>query len=185
MKFDHKLDYSENLKARYMHRQNSEAYFTDYQSLNETEHSQLQALNKHLTLLENQYLPILKTKYTKLQERVKNHDDWIQDFNLEFVITFYLQKSDNEYEEDDDNILMELHENVFDCIHTDQEWGFGITNINHCDCPAYFVGEWHCYLYHCLYDHCGLDWLDLLRIGSVCVEIKIDEQAWEQPFPRI
>jgi hypothetical protein len=184
MKFDYKLNYYENLKARSNYLHNSEAN-TPYHSLNEAERSQLQALNKHLTLLEDQYLPVLNTKGMELQERVKNHDDWMQDFNLEFVITFYLQEADFEYEDDDDNILMELHQTTFDYNHPNRKWGFGLTNNNYCDCPAYFKGEWHCYLYHHLYDHCGLNWLDLLRIGSICVEIKIDEQAWEQPFPRV
>jgi len=32
-------------------------------------------------------------------------------------------------------------------------------------------GEFHCWLYHCLYDHMNLSWDDILRIGMIWVDI--------------
>lgn len=187
MKFDYKLNYYENRKARFNY-QRSLTASTPYQPLNEEEHKQLLALNERLTLLEEQYLPILNAKHIELQKQVNNPENWIQEFNLEIVITFYLREDDPEYEDEDDNILMQIP--ISHCDYNaegiERKRGFGMTNINHCD----FIGaenedEHHCYLYHDLYDHCGLDWRDLLRIGSLYVEIKIDEQSGMLPFIQV
>ncbi len=36
--------------------------------------------------------------------------------------------------------------------------------------------EHHCWLYHNLYDHSGLSWEDLLRIGPIEVDLKVTYQ---------
>jgi hypothetical protein len=90
-----------------------------------------------------------------------------------------LREDDPEYEEDDDNILMAVE---YLYLGSRNSGDFGNTaDVNFAEFPERHMGEWHCYLYHDLYDHLGLDWRDLLRIGLLYVEIKIDEQS--APFP--
>jgi hypothetical protein len=36
--------------------------------------------------------------------------------------------------------------------------------------------EHHCWLYYNLYDHSGLSWEDLLRIGHIGVDLKVTYQ---------
>lgn len=159
----------------------------EYSLLTASEKAWLQALNESLRQIESQYSVLMNAKYKELKARVTDSSDWLMDFNLSCVITLYLREDDPEYKEDDDNILMEIEEYF---LHPwrpvpDRDWGFGATQVDHAQSPEYFPGEHHCYLYHQLYDHCNLDWSDLFRIGSMYVEIKIDEQSGVLPVPPI
>jgi hypothetical protein len=179
MKFRDRFDYYKNRQAWEEHCLSAQR--TDYLSLNSDEKSFLNSINDQLRQLEDMYSPIMDAKIQELQMRISDPSDWIWDFNLSFVITFYLRDDDPDYEEDDDNILMEFTERFFRKDPLDLEWGFGATNVNHAVPSQYFTGEHHCYLYHQLYDHCYLDWRDLLRIGSLYVDIKIEEQSGMLP----
>lgn len=187
MKFNSKLDFYENLRARRNDRSHHIEQQTCYEDLSAEERSRLMALNEQLKQLEEKYLPIMNAKGAELQARVSDPADWMQDFNLEFILTFYLHEDDPEYDEDDDNILMQLEEIVFDYDEPQRayrNWGFGMTSTNHCESFLREMndGEHHCYLYHQLYDHCDLDWRDLLRIGELWVDVKIEEQSGMLPI---
>ena len=176
MKFQSKLDFSENIGAWRDYYQKSP--HTNYDSLNQTEKIWLMKFNEFLRQLEEKYSSILKAKFSELQARIEDQSDWLMDFNLEFAITFYLREDDPEYDEGEDNILMQI-ENTY--LHSDHDFGFGITHINYGPNEC-FSGEHHCYTYHELYDHYGLDWHDLFRIGDLYFEIKIDEQSGFLPI---
>lgn len=184
MKFKSDLNFFQNSRAWQGHY--SITPHTDYDSLNSDEKSWLRLLNDQLRQLEEKYSPIIDAKVCELQERVADTSGWMMDFNLDFVLTYYLREDDPEYEESDDNILM-----VFDELFSirndrlDHEWGFGRTNVNHAESKQSFEGEHHCYIYHQLYDHCYLDWRDLLRIGRLYVDIKIEEQSGMLPVARL
>lgn len=45
--------------------------------------------------------------------------------NLDYVITFYLREDDPEYEDEDDNILMEFQSSHFVHDERDCDWGLG------------------------------------------------------------
>ncbi|MFA6921419.1 MAG: hypothetical protein WC216_06210 [Gallionella sp.] len=157
---------------------------TDYSSLTESEKAWLQALNESLRQIESKYSVIMNAKCNELEARVTDSSDWLMDFNLICVITLYLREDDPDYKEDDDNILMEMWE-IPNSRDREQDWGFGATKVHHAEPSAHFPGEHHCYLYHQLYDHCYLDWSDLFRIGSIWVDIKIDEQSGVLPVPSV
>lgn len=179
MKFNSDLSHYQNLRAW------REYFFsspkTDYALLNESEKAWLRAFNESLRQLEDKFYPIMDAKHKKLQARVADPADWLMEFNLDCLITFYLREDDPEYEEDDDNILMEIVEMHLEKSPLRQDWGFGATHMGHAESVQNFSGECHCYLYHQLYDHCGMDWRDLFRIGDLYVEIKIDEQSGMLP----
>jgi len=180
MKFNSDLDHYQNQKAWREHRQNSTR--TEYSSLNESERAWLRTLNETLRQLEYKFYPIMDAKHKELQARVADPSDWLLEFNLNCLITFYLREDDPEYEEDDDNILMEIDEMYIELKSSDRDperdWGFGATNVHHGDQDIFLSDGPHCSLYHGLYDHLGLDWHDLFRIGNLWVDIKIDEQSW-------
>lgn len=182
MKYNYKLDHYQNSHARQQHWMNTTG--TNFESLNECEKVFLQLLNELLCKLEDKFYSLLLAKRHELVSRVNDPSDWLQEFNLEFVITFYLREDDPEYEEDDDNILQEIHELIFERFTRENVWGFGATEVDHAE-PSKFSNEKHCYLYHQLYDHSYLDWRDLLRIGSLYVDIKIDEQSGMLPVSPI
>lgn len=162
---------------------------TDYRLLNDSEKAWLRAFNESLRQLEGKFYPIMDAKHKELQARVADPSDWLIDFNLDCLITFYLREDDPEYEENDDNILMEIDEMYCEQNAPDrdpeQNWGFGATHVDHAEPGQDFAGECHCYLYHQLYDLCCMDWRNLFRIGSLWVDIKIEEQSGILPTPQI
>lgn len=173
MKYDSELDHYQNLRA--WRRHSRSAPQTEFDSLNEREKQWLQNLNELLSQLEKKFYPIMAAKDRELRARVDDPSDWMQDFNLDRVITFYLREDDPEYEEDDDNILLQIEDIFIENDDLDMDFSESVT----------FSGEKHCYLYHQLYDHFGLDWRDLLRIGSLYVDIKIEEQSGSLPVSPI
>jgi len=179
MKFNSELTSHQNIMARQEYYLNAPR--TDYDSLSEAEKAWLRLLNDQLREIEEKYLPIMVGKLKELEARESDPSDWMEDFNLSFLITIYLRKDDPEYEENDDNILMEYKNKFFRYSTLDLEWGFGATCVNYAVSCEYFAGEHHCYLYYQLYHHCCLDWRDLFRIGSLYVDIKIEEQSGMLP----
>jgi hypothetical protein len=179
MKFNYKLSHHENMDAWQEH--SFTAPHTPNDSLTPDEKAWLLQLNDSLTQLEDRFLPILDVKLKELQARVDDPSDWMTEFNLDYVITFYLREDDPEYDDADDNILMQLQSSHFFREAQDRVWGFGATHVDHAISFKCFSGEKHCYTYHQLYDHCHLDWRDLLRIGNLYVELKINEQSGMLP----
>jgi hypothetical protein len=173
MKFDSELILYENLAA--WREYGKSIKHTHYSELTESEKKWLRNLNDRLRQIEKMYSPILRDKYYELKAREADENDWLQEFNLELVITFYLREDDPDYEEDDDNVLM-----VIDVMGRDQS--FGDEAENYRESHDHLGDEIHCYLYHDLYDHHGLDLRDLLRIGDLYVEVKIDEQSGALPL---
>jgi hypothetical protein len=177
MKYHAELDHYQNLRAWKKHSLCSP--HTAYDSLNAREKAWLRALNGKLQELEDQIYSIMLPKHKELQARVADPADWIKDFNLEYVITFYLREDDHEYEKDDDNILMVIDEIFIERQDVEQDC------VNFAEPIECFPGELHCHLYHQLYAHCYLDWRDLLRIGALYVDIKIEEQSGMLPVTPI
>jgi hypothetical protein len=173
MKFNRQLSLNENMDAWFEYRLMRHA--TKIDELNDEQKLWLLKLNAYLRQLEDKYHPILAEKYSLLEARVNDPSDWMNEFNLEYAITFYLREDDAEYEEDDDNILIELSNLSFPTKK--QDWGFGATHIDHAIDIMQISNEKHCYTYHQLYDQCNLDFRDLLRIGNIYMEIKTDEQS--------
>lgn len=185
MKFNSELSYYENRDAWLEHYWDTP--HTRYDSLTEVEKAWLRAFNETLRQLEGKYFPILEAKHQELQSRVADSSDWLLEFNLEYVITFYLREDDPEYEEDESNVLTAIEEIVFEHnFRSDFDWGFGAIHVNHVEPSLRFPPEEsHCYLYHQLTDHCHLDMRDLFRIGDMYFEIKIDEQSGRLPINSI
>lgn len=108
MKFKSNLDYYQNLRAWESHQMS--APHKAFDKLNSKQKAWLMQLNSMLTQLEIKFLPILNAKYEELQARTIDNTDWMMDFNLDYVITFYLCKDNKEFEADDDNILMQIED---------------------------------------------------------------------------
>ncbi len=140
----------------------------------------LQHINAHLTRIEQYVKPATRALSADLDARVENPDDWLCDYEIELEVSFWLRQDDPAYREDDDNIVVTLRESL---KHLREDDAFGIGDgMNHNDVPPdsslapAFWAEHHCWLYHCLYDHSGLRWNDLLRIGHIWVDMQVIHQ---------
>ena len=140
----------------------------------------LDNINKQLMEIEKQLKKEAVVLGKEAQKRVKDPNDWIEDYEIELFINFYLNESDPGYYEDSDNILVSLNY----CLKGEekrmkQEVYFGLDDSvdhnlfrlkdNH---PLKDTG-FHCRTYHELYHHTNLGWADILRIGTIWVDIDI------------
>lgn len=93
-------------------------------------------------------------------------------------MSYFLSEQDPEYSEEGDNILTERR-----YLFT-KRWGETIDEDENYEEIDNFGIENHCYLFHDLYDHeydPGMERIslkDMLRIGSVWVDVEVVPQMW-------
>ena len=134
-------------------------------------------LNEKLVDIEKGIKKECQALIEELEKRIANPDDWLEDYEIVCDITFCLKEDDPEYSENSDNILAELSE------HFKSEYPCrGIADGNNHNETQFWdhpmKDEHHCWLYHCLYDHTHLGWIDLLRIGTIWVDIHVYYQKF-------
>lgn len=72
----------------------------------------LQRINDKLAVIERHVKREALDRIAQLDARVHHPDDWLSDYELELKVSFWLREDDPAYQEDDDNILMTLHESL-------------------------------------------------------------------------
>jgi hypothetical protein len=104
---------------------------------------------------------------------------------VEWKVRFIIGEDDPAWDGEQDNILAKLWG-----LHAeDEDWSFGVADGgNHNEfqsIPSHPLGkEFHCWLYHCLYDHVtidqgqgkrsvSLDWGNILRIDGIRLDLKL------------
>ena len=138
-------------------------------------------LNSKLTDIEKGIRMEGQALIDQLEKRVKDTNDWLEDYEIECYLTFHLKKDDPDYDEDNDNILVELSACVVPTRLKKKEWGIADGNDHntlHSLVKCSMVDEYHCYLYHSLYDHTDLGWINMLRIGTIWIDIKDEYQKY-------
>jgi len=146
----------------------------EVEDLSQIQRASLIKLNKTLIKLEKQILPELNQLHLLGKQRVEDGSDWVEDYEIDSYITFILKESDPHFDDDFDNILVQLHERVVKhSLLDDDENHNEFQYRNH---PM--SDEYHCWLYHCLYDHTDLGWSNILRIGETWLDINIEYQRF-------
>lgn len=139
----------------------------------ETNRAKLQRLNDQLTVIQEEVNKEVQEIKEGLKGRLRDQKDFLTDYEIEIELEFYLRDDDPEYSEDEDSILVTLR--CGDYIGAEDE-----EDLDYADGPMEtFLPGPHCYLFHSLYDHItpkNLHWSDLLRIGSVWVDIEVTYQ---------
>ena len=145
-------------------------------ALSSDQRQYLQRLNDRLTVIEQQVTREALALFAQLDARVQDPQDWLSDYEIELEVRFWLREDDPAYQEDDDNILATLKEHLKLQRHLPEPFGID-DGINHNIFQGMdghpMQGEFHCWLYHCLYDHTDLWFNDMLRIGHIWVELQV------------
>jgi len=140
--------------------------------------NKLKQINKRLTELQEKILYEAVAIDKELIKRVQNKEDPLDDYEIEYKIDFVLKEDDPKYKQDEDNFLASI---------------IGYVKGVSIDYPAYpyraqdnhnefqnwdheMKDEKHCWWYHELYDHKGLDFEDILRIGLIWSDIDVTYQ---------
>ena len=152
------------------------------EALSPDQRQYLQQLNARFMAIERQVQQDALAVITQLDARVQDPQDALCDYEIELEVECWLREDDPMYREDDDNILVTLTDyltSLRDPHH------MGIADGSNWNEFHYQEGhplqaEFHCWLYHCLYDHTPLTWKDLLRIGHIWVNMPVIHQyAWD------
>jgi hypothetical protein len=132
--------------------------FPPYWEMTKEQRQVLNALNQRLFDIEKS----IYEKYEQIQSKYPDED-------LTCEINFVLSENDPEWDDEDDNILTTLEHHQNEEYNPSGNWN---------DCPHLIKDEKGkpehlCWLFHELYDHSGLAWDDLLRIGTIRAEMKL------------
>jgi hypothetical protein len=142
----------------------------------------LQQLNDHFMAIERQVKQDALALISHLEARVEDPQDALCDYEIELEVQCWLRKDDPTYREDDDNILVTLTDyltTLRDPHHTGIADGYNWNTFHYREGHP-LRAEFHCWLYHCLYDHRHVPWDDLLRIGRLWVNMPVIHQyAWD------
>jgi len=136
-------------------------------------------LNKRLSEIEKQLKKETLEMIAMMNNRLEDATDWINDYEIECSVEFYLHEDDPAYSEDEDNILAEFTEGIsllryadHSLLASDENWNdLSLPDLDNPD-----QREHHGWFYHQLYDHTKISWEDMLRIGDIWVDINITLQ---------
>ncbi|MBN2714452.1 MAG: hypothetical protein JXX14_01280 [Deltaproteobacteria bacterium] len=114
-----------------------------------------------------------------------NENPWINDFEFRLEVVFYIKES------------------LVPDLPVDEElpvvgiWNLeSLKHLEHCyigDAQDHaelevldkrLLTERHCWLFHCLYDHMDLSWVQILSIGEIWVRLKLELQHWDMGAPK-
>lgn len=158
--------------------------------------AQLLRFNQTLMALEHRIVAEARAIDQALRERLTAPHDPLSDYELEACVAYWLCQEDADYREQAVNLLARRSYNVKN-MAADPRWGALACladGENHNEF-AFFEHPWqdqfHCWLYHDLYDHeygetpqnQRLDWADVLRIGSVSWSLEVRQQyfpTWDR-----
>lgn len=149
----------------------------------EAEKTALSKLNSALAQVEKQIKKEAMNHVVECEHRLKSgNDPFLRDYEISAIVTYYIGEDDPAYCDDRDNIIAE-HEFDLKRSHHSERIADG-NNYNEFPIDvAEQDREYHCWLFHCLYDHSepSLAWSDLLRITGMTVDIVVRYQN----FPEI
>ena len=132
-------------------------------------------LNKQLVIIEKNLIAESKIIAPNLNQRVKDPNDWLSDYEIDAEISFWLNESDPEYIEDDDNILCTLHEGLKRDVTAYLADGENHSEPSFRDNDLY-KNQHQCWLFHCLNYPSNLTLKDMLRIGFIWTDIHVQYQ---------
>lgn len=138
--------------------------------------NELQILNDRLKKLQDKLLKEAIKLDKKLLKRVADKNDFLYDYEIEIEISFYLKENEENIfstiEEYLKNISLNKDKDIWKWSGNHNEF-FGKTNHS-------MINEYHCWWFHCLYDHNNLEFEDILKIGKIWSDIKVYYQYLEE-----
>ena len=129
--------------------------FPSYWEMTEEQQEKLQSLNKRL-------LDVEKSIYEQYGQIHKDHPEG----ELSCEIEFLLKEDDPEWSDKDDNVMASMDHSM-DEYDPNASWNDALHLIKDKNGKQLHL----CWLFHELYDHLGLAWEDLLRVGEIRVTV--------------
>jgi hypothetical protein len=159
------------------------AYTSKNKDFKPEEITNLLRLNQRLGTLELHLCNMAETESEKLEARVADPDDPLDDYEIDATIYFVLHEDDPTFDDSDDNFLTQRDISL---KRLDHSYGLG-DGFDHRESVPYFPpgleAEAHCWLFHDLYDHSyglehpALSLHDCLRVGTLWVDVAVRHQS--------
>lgn len=153
------------------------------QNLSKLQKIQLLKLNLRLQKLQEKIIKEALKLDMELSKRVNDKTDILDDYEIELEINFILKEDDKEFKEDDDNFITVIFEYLKGISKKRDNYPWSL-EVNHNDfraCKNHSKqNEYHCWWFHCLYDHNHLSWDDMLRIGEFWSDLKVRYQYFDK-----
>lgn len=147
------------------------------ENLTHEQRQYLMKINSTLAELEKHIRKEVYEKIDQLKKRVEDPYDWINDYEIDIYIMFHLREDDPAYSDEDDNVVVQMWESPPSEKMYERWWiGDGVNHNEFQHWDHLMKDEYHCWLYHSLYDHTDLDWYNILRIGDIWVNIDVTYQ---------
>jgi hypothetical protein len=140
----------------------------------------LKLFNSRIYKIQNKVINECINLDEMLQKRVSNKDDLLNDYEIEIEVSFVLKKNHKKYKKNSDNIITAIYEYVKGISKKDiyENWRFGRSNHNESTFreSAPMFGDYHCWWFHCLYDHNHLSFKKILQISKIYTDVKVTYQ---------
>ncbi len=142
----------------------------------------LMKINRILTKIEHEFLEQARDLYFALEPTLQKHSpDSYHNVNFKLEVIYCLREDDPEFKPGDDRCLTEncvyIQEQYLSAhdvdVHPRGDKRLIATGYDWSEVCPFDNGEPQCWLFHDLWDHSGLNWEDLLRIGGVYAELNI------------
>jgi len=145
--------------------------------LTENEISLLRVLNHKVADIEVEVKKEMLEIQNRLDSRVLDQCDFLEDYNIECHVTFFMRDDEAAHSDMDNKILTEL---VFEKIMDDDnphEIGSGANvNIFSGNAVLPLHNDNHCWLFRCLYEEPGLSWEEIMKIGTVWIDVDVSHK---------
>jgi hypothetical protein len=132
----------------------------------------LKKLNKKLFYIEEKIITEAKKIDQNLQNRLENKNDLLNDYELEAIFEFYMKGCDTP--------IATINENLKAISQTQAKYNDRfLKRVNHNeflfkDHPM--QNDYHCWLFHSLYDHEHLSWKNITKIKDIDIDLKVYHQ---------
>ena len=136
---------------------------------------ELQSLNIRLKNLQDKLIKEAIKIDKDLIYKLSNKDDLLEDYEIELEIKFVLNENHPSYKKDDDNFLTIIYEYLKRISIKRSVYPWDDSNHNEFNAWENHImkDDYHCWLFHSLYDHSDLNWEDILNIGEIYSDIKV------------
>lgn len=145
------------------------------QNPSKTQKEKLLKLNLRLQNLQEKIIKEAVKLDIELSKRVADETDILDDYEIDLKIHFILREDNENYKEDDDNFVTEINEYLKGISIKRSIYPWDDSNHNEFNAWENHImkDDYHCWLFHSLYDHSDLNWEDILNIGEIYSDIKV------------
>lgn len=131
------------------------------------------SLNEQLIIIEKDIYSRWSEIKNSFDQKLNEDNNWLDDYEIELIINYYISQSDHNYVEKGNNILLNVTRQL-----QKEAWASLINDgyYHRCVYQPQGLESPICFLYHELYEHYHLSHYDMQRIGRIWVDIKVCHQ---------